>query len=123
MEGLSITGEPLFLKAGVHSLVLASERYKEISTGFSIEPGQTFELALELEDLAPEVYFDLQPDTELFVDGVKRELSGEEDLNLEEGEHTFLVKVGAYSTSRTLFIQNGKTYNISIFFDFDIKED
>lgn len=113
---------PIALESGLHTLLVISEAFKEESRSFSIETGETTEVEIALEVEKPEVKIDALPGTLIFIDGNKIDEISEEGIDLAEGEHAFLFKIGDYSVSRNIYIKNGKKYNFSLFFEIDVKE-
>jgi hypothetical protein len=125
IDGMSIdkSQKSLILDAGMHTLSIRSTFYKDENTSFAIEPGKTTPVDIVLEYAKTTISIDAFKGADVYLDGEKLQPQMLTDIQVEEGEHTVLFKVGNKSISRKIDVKNGKKYSISVIFDVEIKED
>ena len=70
------------------------------------------------------LFFNIEPleGAAIFLDGVKIDVYQGQRIVLTTGEHTIRFKLGNYSISKRFTTVLGSDYEISFFFDIDIKE-
>lgn len=107
------------LPTGLHTIELDSETYLESSQTFGVERGRVTELSVPLVRPKAVVRLDAPRGAEVFVDGQK---VGESVVELPEGEHTALVRIGDYSVSRRFTVTRKKSYIISVSLDIIVNE-
>ncbi len=124
LDGKSITPseKPIVLTTGLHSLEFLSDDYRSQSFRVAIEPGKTTVLSIPVEPLIPRIYFEGPNVAEFFFDGEKLDIIPGVALDVTEGEHTLLFKIGDYRVSKRIFIEKSKDYNISLFLDILVEE-
>jgi len=110
------------LEAGVHALKIVAANCADENTSFTIEIGKTTNLEITLKELISLVFVDILPGTQVFIDGIKQETLPKNGLPVSPGNHTFRFKINDYSISKSIFIAEGKKYNITLFFNIDVKE-
>jgi hypothetical protein len=113
--------EKIVLDTGLHHLAIVSNFYRNVVKTFVISQGKTSSLDIELMDISPTVLITAPEVSEIFLDGAPIIL-GFEPLPLEQGEHSLRVLLGGYEVLRTIYVENGKSYRISVFFDAEIEE-
>ena len=118
----SEASEPIELSAGLHSLRVDSDTYQAVDTTFSIEPGQTNHLSVELKPLAGRLTIEAPSVAAVYIDGTRYEADQLAGLQLPPGEHTIRFKIGDYSSSRTFTVIKGKSYAIYLDLAIGVKE-
>ena len=58
----------------------------------------------------------------VFIDGERVDLLPGEEIPFAAGLHTVLIKIGTQTITKKIDVKSGKRYNISLFFDIEIKE-
>lgn len=126
---LSIDDEPVtpqsdgyVLSSGLHHLQITSDSYKSIYRTFGIDKGQTTRIALRLESVVPRLSFEAPQTAEIFLDGRKLDPVPRTPIEVSEGEHTVIVRVGNYSLTKKFTVVRGKSYKISLFLDILVQE-
>lgn len=109
----------LVLPSGLHTIELRSDTYLESSRTFGVERGRVTELSVPLVRPKAIVRLDAPRGAVVFVDGQKVE---ESVVELPEGEHTALVRIGDYSVSRRFTVARKKSYIISVSLDIIVNE-
>ena len=119
---ISNISEEIMLREGEHHLVILSEDYRNESRRFYVERGRVSELILDLQDPTPYIVFEGPQNTRVFLDNVL--ISNiHEPIPVEPGTHEVLYQIGDYTIIRTIYIQRGKTYRVSLAVDLTIKEE
>ena len=110
----------IFLKPGKHSVAVISEKFRNEVRTVAVEQAKTTEIGLELKSVEPTFAFNAPQGTRIFVDG--NEIANAGKMKLEAGKHAFKFVLGGYEVVRSVEIQNGKHYDISVNFEANIKE-
>lgn len=120
----SISGESetLFLSPGIHTLSLVSDYYRNEQRTVTIEPGKRHSLRINLKSIIPELKFTAPDGTRVYIDG-NHIPSISSPVQVTQGEHSLRFIFGNYETIKTLTVENGRTYSVSIFLDADITEE
>jgi hypothetical protein len=108
---------------GIHSLRVRSVSFKEENTSFSIEAGKTTRVELVLQRSKPLLTIDMIEGTSFYLDGEKLNLVSGEEMVINEGTHTVVIKIGNQTITKKIDVLSGKRYNISLIFDIKVKED
>lgn len=116
-------GEEMILKAGVHSLRVSCEGFREVNRSVTVEAGKTASVEVPLEDTAPRIIVEAPEGAVITVDGAKVEKVGAEGFVVEPGERLIGVKVGDYSLTRKLLVERGKHYRITVKLDIAVAEE
>jgi len=111
----------LELPAGLHRLRLVSPVLQEVNTSFTVEPGKTSALDVQLQSLATLLSIEAPQSAEVYLDGEK--LTSLAGLSIEEGTHQVRVKIAEYNVTKKFSAQKGKHYHLSCVFDIIINED
>ncbi|MCM1320955.1 MAG: hypothetical protein NC176_03840 [Treponema brennaborense] len=117
------TDRGILLPAGNHHLSLVSELYRSEVRTFTIEQAQTVRLSIQLQDIAPLLMVIAPENAVVFLDDNELLLPIKEPFVVSAGEHVLKVIVGGYETVRKVFIQNGKTYTMSVALELEIEEE
>jgi hypothetical protein len=113
--------EERLLKEGEHHLVVLSEDYRNESRRFVIEKAKRLDLIINLQDSIPLVIFEAPENARIFWDNnqVSRDTG---PISVEPGVHEAKFLVGDYTLIRTVTVQRGKTYRITLAVDININE-
>jgi hypothetical protein len=114
--------EQILLREGEHHLVILSEDYRNESRRFVVERAKIVDLNIELQDPTPIIIFESPQNAEIYLNNNLIPRSGE-PVTVEPGQHEVRFRVGDYTVTRTLNIQRGKTYRVSLAVDLTIHED
>jgi len=110
------------LKEGEHHLVILSEDYRNESRRFIVEKAKILDLYIELQDTTPLIIFEGPENAVIFLDNVPISRS-REPVAVEPGQHEAKFQISDYTVTRTLTVQRGKTYRVSLEVDLNIHEE
>jgi hypothetical protein len=113
-------GEKL-LREGEHHLVILSDDYRNENKRFLIERSRVLDLAIELQDPTPLVYFEAPANTRVFFDNAPV-TNVRDPFPTAPGEHQVHFQVGDYSVVKPILVQKGKTYRVALDVDVNISE-
>jgi hypothetical protein len=113
--------EERMLKEGEHHLVILSNDYRNENRVFIVERGKTLELIIALQDSAPLVIFEAPENARIFVDN-QPVVSPEKPMSVAPGIHEVKFQLSDYSIVKSLTVQKGKTYRVSMAVDVQISE-
>jgi len=119
---ISNLGEEILLREGEHHLVILSDDYRNESRRFIVERGRVIDLVIDLQDPAPVIVFEGPYNTQVYLDNVQIS-NFHEPINIEPGLREVRYQIGDYTIIRTLNIQRGKTYRVSLTVDLTIQEE
>jgi hypothetical protein len=114
-------GEERMLKEGEHHLAILSNDYRNESRVFIVERGKTMELIIALQDSAPLVHFEAPVNARIFFDN-QPVVSPEKPMPVTPGVHEVKFLLSDYSIIKSLTVQKGKTYRVSMEVDVHISE-
>jgi hypothetical protein len=114
--------EQILLREGEHHLVILSEDYRNESRRFVIERAKVIDLTIELQDPTPIIIFEAPQNAQIYLNNnlIPR---NRESVTIEPGQHEVKFHVGDYTITRTLNVQRGKTYRVSLAVDLTIQEE
>jgi hypothetical protein len=121
-RALSYPQPSYILESGIHTIHIESEKYQNKEVSFSLKKGEVKKLNITLKKLVPEVTFEAPENSEAYLDGEKIQLIQGKSMEVSEGDHTILFKLGDYSLSKRFHTERGKSYIISLLLDISIKE-
>ncbi|MDR2808704.1 MAG: PEGA domain-containing protein [Spirochaetaceae bacterium] len=109
------------VQEGEHHLIVVSEDYRNENIRFLIERGQTHELTIELHDTTPLLIFEAPANVAIYLDNV---LLGNTAFSypVEPGTHEVKFQINDYSVLKSLVVQRGKTYHVTLTIDVQISE-
>jgi hypothetical protein len=114
-------GEERLLKEGEHHLVILSNDYRNENRVFIVERGKTLELAITLQDSTPVVIFEAPENAVIFFDN-HPVVSPGSPMPAEPGVHEVKFQLSDYSIVKSLAVQRGKTYRVSMAVDVQVSE-
>jgi hypothetical protein len=119
---ISNISEQILLREGEHHLVILSEDYRNESRRFVVERTKVLDLTIELQDPTPIIIFEAPQNAQIYLDNnpIPR---NRESVTVDPGQHEVKFQVGDYTLTRTLNIQRGKTYRVSLAVDLTIQEE
>jgi len=112
--------EEIILREGEHHLVILSEDYRNESRRFIVERTKTIELTIDLQDPTPIIIFEGPQNAEIFLNNT---LVTEGTVTVEPGVHEVRFRIGDYTVIRSINVQRGKTYRISLDIDLNVHEE
>ncbi|MDR2304659.1 MAG: hypothetical protein LBE10_08745 [Treponema sp.] len=115
-------GESRFLKEGEHHLVILSDDYRNENRRFIIERAKVLELSIELKDPTPVIYFEAPENARIFLNN-EPVLNKTAPCLVEPGTHEVQFHIGDYGIFKTLQVQKGKTYKVSMEVDVSVNEE
>jgi len=113
--------EEIVLREGENHLIVLSDDYRNISTRFIVERAKVIDLILDLEDITPIIIFEGPQNAQIFLNNTQ--VRNREPINVDPGTHEVRFHVDDYTVIRTLNIQRGKTYRVSLSVDLTIREE
>ena len=113
--------EEQILREGEHHLVVVSEHYRNESRRFVVERAKTTNLIVELRDPTPLIFFDAPLNTQIFLNNSPI-FRGSNPIPVEPGVHEARFHLGDHTITRTITVQRGRTYRISLTLGIDIEE-
>jgi len=114
--------EEIILKEGEHHLVILSDDYRNESRRFIVERTKVIDLTIELQDPAPLIVFEAPQNASIFMNNVQV-TNTREPMTIDTGAHEVRFQIGDYTVIKTLNVQRGKTYRVSLGVDLIISED
>ncbi|WP_461256179.1 hypothetical protein [Treponema sp. R80B11-R83G3] len=114
--------EQILLREGEHHLVILSEDYRNESRRFVIERAKIVDLTIELQDPTPIIVFEAPQTAQIYLDNNPIPRS-RDPVTVDPGQHEVKFQVGDYTLTRTLNIQRGKTYRVSLAVDLAVQEE
>lgn len=114
--------EQVLLREGEHHLVILSDDYRNESRRFVVERTKVIDLTIELQDPSPIIVFEAPQNAQIYLNNslIPR---GRESVTVEPGQHEVKFQVSDYTITRTLNIQRGKTYRVSLAVDLAVQEE
>jgi hypothetical protein len=114
--------EQILLREGEHHLVILSEDYRNENRRFVVEKAKVIDLTVELQDPTPIIIFEAPQNAQIYLNNnlIPR---NRESVTVEPGQHEIKFVVSDYTVTRTLNIQRGKTYRVSLAVDLTIQEE
>ncbi|MDR1446963.1 MAG: hypothetical protein LBI90_08725 [Treponema sp.] len=114
--------EGRFLKEGEHHLVILSDDYRNENRRFIIERAKVLELSIELKDPTPVIYFEAPENARIFLNN-EAVLNKTAPRLLEPGTHEVQFRIGDYGIFKTLQVEKGKIYKVSMEVDVSVSEE
>ena len=111
------------LPAGIHSLRVTSPTLQQAESAFSVDPGGTSVVELELRESAASIAIEAPSGAAIYIDGVKIDYPRQSRVGVPAGEHTVRYRVGDFSGARTFTVGEGKRYTVYLELDVSVKED
>ena len=119
-NNLHNNSDNIVLPTGIKRVRIEKDGYNTFQESVVIRNNEKSSITAYLTNESPYLIIQAPPEAEIFINGIhyrQREFS-----NLSVGEHTLVFKLGEYSISRKIRLENGKRYLIDILLDIDIRE-
>jgi hypothetical protein len=113
--------EEQLLREGDHHLVILSSDYRNENRVFKVERGKILELAIALQDPTPLVIFEAPKNALIFFDDQLIDFP-EGPVPVTPGIHEVKFQLSDYSIMKSLVVQKGKTYRVSMEVDVQVSE-
>jgi hypothetical protein len=114
-------GEERMLKEGEHHLVILSNDYRNENRVFVVERGKIMDLTITLQDPTPLIIFEAPENALIFFDNLPV-VSPQNPKPVEPGVHEVKFQLSDYSIVKSLVVQKGKTYRVSMAVDVQVSE-
>jgi hypothetical protein len=113
--------EEILLKEGEHHLVVLSDEYRNESRRFMIEKAKILDLTINLQDPTPLIIFEGPENARIYLNNnpILRENS---PVPVEPGIYEAKFHVGDYTITKTITVQRGKTYRVTLAVGIDVEE-
>ena len=122
IDGNSISKtENIVLNTGIHSLSVKKDGYIEHTENIAVKTNETKNIDIVLVKNNPVLSFFAPDESILYIDGNIQ--NSRKITTLEPGEHTVLFKLGDYSLSRKINLDEGKKYTVNLLLDIEVKEE
>ena len=119
---VSNISEEIVLREGEHHLVILSDDYRNESRRFLVERAKVIDLIINLQDPTPIIIFEGPQNSSIYLNNVLVP-DVREPLMAEPGTHEVKFQIGDYTIIRSLTVQRGKTYRVSLEVDLTIHEE
>lgn len=116
--------KPFILKPGMHHISIVSDTYRNEVRVFNIAQGKNTNLEIQLRDIAPLLSIAAPENAVIFLDEIELTVPASERVNIPTtaGVHSIRFVIGDYEIKKTVDVQNGKNYTVSLFIDAEIVE-
>ena len=121
-KAIEIGKDGLLLSPGIHTVNIISDYYRNEVRTVTVEKAKDCFLDIQLRDITPIIRIASPSVSEVSIDGRKLE-AGEDTVSVKSGDHTIVFKVGNYELVRSIQVQNGRTYTVSVTIDAKITEE
>jgi hypothetical protein len=114
-------GEERLLREGQHHLVILSNDYRNENRLFVVDRGKTLDLTITLQDPTPLVIFEAPENAVIYFDNQPLgSITG--PMPVEPGIHEVKFQLSDYAIVKSLVVQKGKTYRVSMSVDVQVSE-
>ncbi len=113
--------ENISLTSGIHSVSVSKKGFIDHVENISVVTNETRDMKVILRKNNPVVTVYSPDESVLYIDGevsIKKKI-----IDLEPGEHSVVFKLGDYSLSRNILLEEGKNYIINLLLDIEVKEE
>lgn len=119
---VELVNDSLILDAGMHSIHIQSNEYRNEVRSIFIEAAKSTECVVELKNLEPLVLISAPENFEVYLDDKPLE-KFDHEFSVSAGEHKFRFVIGGYEIIRTVTCEKGKNYHLNISLDLKITEE
>jgi len=114
--------EEIVLREGEHHLVILADDYRNESRRFLVERAKIIDIIINLQDPTPIIIFEGPQNSSIYLNNVRVQ-DIREPVMVEPGTHEVKFQIGDYTIVRSMTIQRGKTYRVSLEVDLNIHEE
>ena len=115
------SADKIVLNTGIHSVSVLKKGFIEHKENINVETNEIKSLEVLLKPNNPHITVFSPDESILYIDGKVR--NSKKISSLLPGEHTIVFKLGEYSLSRTIELEEGKNYVINMLLDIEVKEE
>jgi hypothetical protein len=120
---ISLEGqESINLEPGLKGFRIEVSGYPPFQTTVAVERGKVVTIEAIFMKREAKIRMNAPLGTRIFIDGKPAPL-GSEEMILEPGEHTFSFRLGDYQVSKKFYLEQGKSYGVSLYLDILMNED
>ena len=109
------------LNTGIHNISLIKKGFITYNENITVKTNEKRVLEVILKRNNPEITVFSPAESDLYIDGSIQ--NTKKINNLLPGEHTILFKLGEYSLSRKISLEEGKKYVVNLLLDIEINEE
>jgi hypothetical protein len=122
IDGKKLEYEPKFiLNTGIHNISINKKGFIAYKEDVTIKTNEKRVHEIVLKRNNPEITIFSPDESVLYIDGNIQ--NTKKIKNLFPGEHTILFKLGEYSLSRKISLEEGKKYVVNLLLDIEINEE
>lgn len=121
-QALQLKEDSLNVEPGLKNFRVEIDGFPPFQTTVALEKGKVVTVEAIFIKREATVHINAPIGTHVFVDGKPIPLS-QGELTLEPGEHTFSFRLGDYQVSKRFYMEQGKSYGVSLYLDILINED
>lgn len=111
-----------FLKPGVHKVSITANSFRNENRSVLIEKAKDSVLSLNFQSTEPVLSINMPQGTHVSVDSQNVEVKNN-SIMIEPGEHILKFSLGGYEIVKSITVQEGRNYSITVFLDADVKEE
>ena len=121
-QPLQLKEESIDLEPGLKSFRVEIDGFPPFQTTVALEKGKVVTVEATFIKKEATVHINAPLGTHVFIDGKPVSLS-QGEFSLDPGEHTFSFRLGDYQVSKRFYMEQGKSYGVSLYLDILINED
>jgi hypothetical protein len=110
------------LEPGLRNFRVEIDGFPPFQTTVALEKGKVVTVEATFIKKEATVHINAPLGTLVFIDGKPVSLS-QGEFSLDPGEHTFSFRLGDYQVSKRFYMEQGKSYGVSLYLDILINED
>lgn len=108
---------------GIYTINVQASGYEERRIQIQIEPGRENNIPIGLAKSKTKVLFNALDIVEIFLDGEKIDQNQRVyGAFVDPGSHNVTFTLGSFSTTKSFFAKEGKTYQVDLNFSLDLQE-
>jgi hypothetical protein len=121
-QALPLQEGSINMEPGLKTFRVELDGFPPFQTTVALEKGKVVTVEATFIKKVATVHINAPLGTHVFVDGKPVPLS-QGEFTLEPGEHTFSFRLGDYQVSKRFYMEQGKSYGVSLYLDILINED
>lgn len=110
------------IEPGQHTVSIVSENYRNETRTVRVDQAKTTSLSVTMRSIEPTLFVSAPENAEVFLDDEIFSDVGHE-IAVTEGDHKIRFKTASYEVTKEIFVQNGKTYTVSLVLDINVIEE
>ncbi|MFQ3620794.1 MAG: hypothetical protein SNJ78_07600 [Spirochaetales bacterium] len=120
-ELVSLKEPTLTVKPGIKNFRIETEGFPPFLTTAAVERGKEITIDATFIKKEAALRINAPAGTSIYIDGNLMTYKSPE-ITIEAGEHTFTFRLGDYQISKRFYLEQGKSYSISLYLDILINE-